>query len=80
MRAQIKSFNLLLHSCLFMKWNTDYYLLETGGFGYAPMNIDSSVCVCVCGGGSSCRIQDMFHMEHKMRLSNMRFCSLCLIA
>ena len=50
MRAQIKSFNLLLHSCLFMKWNTDYYLLETGGFGYAPMNIDSSVCVCVGGG------------------------------
>ena len=22
----------------------------------------------------------MFHMEHKMRLSNMRLCSLCLIA
>ena len=32
-----------------MKWNTDYCLLETGGFGYAPMHIDSSVCVVGSG-------------------------------
>ena len=72
MRAQIKSFNLLLHSCLFMKWNTDW------GFWLCSSEHRQK---CVCGGeGSSCRIQDMFHVEHKMRLSNMRFCSLCLIA